>query len=78
MTRWHTYPDGDFKFALYVKSQLAVELLVEKGGIKRFVEFVNSMIKNPDFETAFAQHYVESFQNFDNFLKELVRKEKKL
>jgi len=79
ITGWTAYPeDPSTKAAFYMKSQLAAEVLVEKGGIERFVQFVQSMIENHDFETAFNRHYIEIFKDYAAFLKELDRKEKKL
>ena len=81
MTTWKTYP-GDFDSkltqGLYIKSQLAVEVLIEKGGPERFVQFTNALIQNHLFEPAFKKHYTETFQSYEKFLKELDRKEKRL
>lgn len=79
MTRWTTYkPNMSINQAFYVKSQVAVGLLVDKGGPERFVEFINTMIHNPDFAAAFDRHYRDVFKEMDKFLKELARKERKL
>lgn len=79
MTTWTSYPPtmGVIQ-AFYVKAQLAVGLLIDKGGPERFVQFTNTLIKNPDFNAAFNQHYREVFKDTDKFLKELARKEKRL
>jgi hypothetical protein len=79
MTTWTQYPPtmGNIQ-AFYVKAQLAVGLLIDKGGPERFVQFVNTSIQDPDFYKAFNQHYREVFKDIDKFLKELARKEKKL
>ena len=79
MAGWTAYPEDDgLVQALYVKSQLTVELLVEKGGMDRFVQFVESMIQNPGFEACFSRHYSEVFKTYEDFIKELQRKEKRL
>ena len=39
---------------------------------------INTMILDASFEKAFEKHYLPVFNNLDNFIKELGRKEKKL
>ncbi|MNC96237.1 hypothetical protein D3C83_135600 [compost metagenome] len=53
-------------------------MLIDKGGPERFVDFMNTMLKNPDFKSAFDRHYGDVFKDMDKFLKELARKEKRL
>ena len=78
MTYMQTYPEGPARPAFYTKSQLAVEVLLEKGGPERFVQFLNTIIQNHTFENAFEKHYQEIFHDLDQFLKELSKKEKHL
>jgi hypothetical protein len=79
MTTWTSYQSNmSNNQAFYVKAQLAVDLLIEKGGPEKFQEFINSMIQNPDFRAAFDQNYRGTFKDLNHFLKELARKEKRL
>jgi len=79
ITTWTTYNQKpDVNQAFYVKSQLAVAVLIDKGGPQRFVQFVDTMIQNPDFPAAFNWHYHDVFADMDKFLKELARREKRL
>ena len=79
MTTWTGYQQNmSVNQAFYVKAQLAVGLLIDKGGPERFVQFITTMIQNPDFPAAFNQHYRDIFKDTDKFLKELARREKRL
>ena len=64
--------------AFYAKSHLTVELLAEKGGMDRLVEFINLTFQGSSFTDAFAKVYDTIFHGQENFLKELERKEKHL
>jgi hypothetical protein len=79
MTSWTGYnKNADLNQAFYAKSQVAVELLADKGGPEKLVEFIKTMIQNPDFKAAFDRHYSADFKGVDKFLKELARREKRL
>jgi hypothetical protein len=82
MTRWDRYP-GDFfdpkTNYLYFKSRMAVEVLMEKGGPTRFVEFIKSLTGDPEhgFTNAFTQHFSDTFKSYEDFLKEMELNEKR-
>ena len=79
MTAWTDYNrNADLNQAFYAKSHVAVELLADKGGPEKLVGFINTMIQNPDFKSAFDKHYASDFKDMDKFLKELARREKRL
>lgn len=78
LTSLQAYPqDLKMRSAFYLKSELAVRVLMTKGGMENFAPFVNNLIDQKDFNTAFNECYIKTLKSPAEFIKELGRVEKR-